>query len=216
MATERTGERRGAILNAVITTLSRTGYERLTMDAVASCAHASKATLYRNWSGKADLVEDALQSRPPCDQVVPDTGSVRGDLLAGLSQMVDEIRDRDLSLARALLTAVHGEPDLGAWLRGHLVDERCDAARAWVAREVDRGRLPADTDAELLSDVALPMVLMRLLVPGQPLDRPFLERVVDDVVLPLLLRTTEVPGDHGHDREHPAHDRPRVGQSTRA
>ena len=216
MGRDRAGGRRGAILDAVLTTLSKTGYERLTMDAVASCAHASKATLYRNWSGKAELVEDALQSRPPCERVVPDTGSIRGDLLAGLTQMVDEIRDQDLPIAQALLTAVHGEPDLGAWLRGHLVDERCDAARTWIAREVDRGRLPPGADAELVADVAVPMVLMRLLVPGDPPDRQFLERVVDDVVLPLLFRTTQSPGDHVHDRDHPGPDPSRVGQPTSA
>ena len=117
---------------------------------------------------------------------------------------------------QALLPAVHGEPDLGAWLRGHLVDERCDAARIWIAREVDRGRLPPGADADLMADVAVPMVLMRMLVPGQPLDRQFLERVVDDVVLPLLFRTAESPGDDVHDRDHPARDRSRVGQPTSA
>ncbi len=219
MLPDAVDNRRKAIFAAVLQTLASTGYDRLTMDAVASCARASKATLYRHWAGKAQLVEDALRHCDGQTVALPDTGSVRGDLLAALTLMVDSLRDH-LSMIQGLLTAMHAEPDLAAWLRGHLVDDRCAAARTWITREVDRGRLPADTDADLVTDVAVPMVLMRLLVTGQPVDRVYLERIVDDVVLPLLLRTTTVPhdlvpGEHADDRSHTAADRPRVGEPAR-
>lgn len=215
MTADGTGGRRGAILDAVLKTLASTGYDRLTMDAVANCAHASKATLYRHWAGKAELVEAALRHCDGQTVTLPDTGTVRGDLLAALTLMVDGLRDQDLSMIQGLLTATHAEPELADWLRGHLVDDRCAAARTWVAREVGRGRLPADADAELVTDVAVPMVLMRLLVTGQPVDQPFFERVVDDVVLPLLFRTTEHSGDHVHARDHAAHDHVGVGEPAR-
>lgn len=215
MLPDAVANRRKAIFAAVLQTLASTGYDRLTMDAVASCARASKATLYRHWAGKAQLVEDALRHCDGQTVALPDTGSVRGDLLAALTSMVDGLRDQDLSMIQGLLTAIHAEPDLADWLRGHLVDDRCAAARTWAAREVDRGRLPAGADLDLVTDVAGSMVLMRLLVTGQPVDLAYLERIVDDVVLPLLFRTTQYPGEHADDRNQTAADRPRVGEPAR-
>src|ERR1700679_672658 len=71
--------RDAALRDAALELLAEIGYDRLTIDSVAARAHASKTTIYRRWSGKAELVVDALNclkdSRP-----VPDTGSLSGDL----------------------------------------------------------------------------------------------------------------------------------------
>src|SRR3954454_20971276 len=78
------GDRERQILDAALEVLAEVGYDRLTMDAVAQRAKASKATLYRRWNGKVSLVIDALhhhhqQETPPTPV---DTGSLRGDLIA--------------------------------------------------------------------------------------------------------------------------------------
>ena len=77
------GEREREILEAALDTLADVGYDRLNFDAVASAAKASKATLYRRWPGKVDLVVDALQLMIGVEaDRYPDTGSLRGDLIA--------------------------------------------------------------------------------------------------------------------------------------
>src|ERR1700755_589877 len=80
------GVREQEILDAALEVLADVGYDRLTMDAVASRAKASKATLYRRWSSKAKLVIDALhQTKGPHE--FADTGTLRGDLQAAFCGM---------------------------------------------------------------------------------------------------------------------------------
>ena len=77
------GDRADEILDATLTLLFEVGYDRLTLDAVARKARASKATLYRRWDTKASLVVDALvraKQAPTVDD--HDTGSLRGDLMS--------------------------------------------------------------------------------------------------------------------------------------
>ena len=77
------GDREVEILEAAIDVLRESGYDRLTFDAVATAARASKATLYRRWPHKRDLVIDAVGLFIDCPaEQDPDTGSLRGDLLA--------------------------------------------------------------------------------------------------------------------------------------
>ena len=70
-----------ALRDAALDLLAEIGYDRLTIDSVAARAHASKTTIYRRWSGKAELIVDALNSLKG-SHPVPDTGSLRGDLEA--------------------------------------------------------------------------------------------------------------------------------------
>src|SRR5581483_10849004 len=87
--------RDAAILDATLRILGDVGYDRLTIDAVATEARASKATVYRRWPGKAALVVDAIQSLNPYAAGTggepPDTGSLRGDLLAGVSNFAERL-----------------------------------------------------------------------------------------------------------------------------
>ena len=73
--------RDGALREAALELLADVGYDRLTLEAVAARARAGKTTIYRRWSGKAELVVDALVSaKGPLG--FPDTGSLAGDLRA--------------------------------------------------------------------------------------------------------------------------------------
>ena len=92
MSEERTGAatrgpaRELAILTAAAALVTEIGYERVTLDAIAARAHASKATMYRKWPGKAELIADALRRRADGGVTEPaDTGSLRGDLLLTVS-----------------------------------------------------------------------------------------------------------------------------------
>ena len=77
----RAAARRQAILDAALALLMEVGYDRMSMDGLAERAHAGKATIYRHWTGKAEVVVEAIRCRK-CDNfsAPPDTGSLRGDL----------------------------------------------------------------------------------------------------------------------------------------
>src|SRR5277367_6556516 len=96
--------REQAILDAALSLVMEVGYDRLSMDALAERAHAGKATIYRHWSGKAEVVVEAIRCRK-CDEFLapPDTGSLRGDLLAALNHSRESFSEEDASLLIGLV-----------------------------------------------------------------------------------------------------------------
>src|ERR1700742_756538 len=85
----RDPQRREAILRAAITLVAEVGYDRMTVEALAARAGVSKPTIYRRWpGGKPEIVADAIRSKHADGDHTPDTGSLRGDLLAFLSSMI--------------------------------------------------------------------------------------------------------------------------------
>ena len=105
------GERELEILEATLEVLDEVGYDLLTMDAVATRAKASKATLYRRWKGKPELVVAAIMAHKG-DAVVPDTGSLRGDLIAAYCGGNGGLDDRMAqSVLSAVVTAMGRDPE---------------------------------------------------------------------------------------------------------
>jgi AcrR family transcriptional regulator len=187
--------RERAILAAVIGLLGEAGYEAMTMDAVAARAHASKATIYRRWPGKAELVRAAVDAhiagRVPGDQ---DTGSLRGDLLAVLQAMRGHLTPEFMAMMSSLVHAMRADPDLAASLRS-LIDQDAVAGQI-IGRAVRRGDLPAaaeQTLARLVHEVIEALVLRQLMMSAE-LDTAFAGHVVDDVILPLLAGSIIPPG----------------------
>ncbi|WP_158887246.1 TetR/AcrR family transcriptional regulator [Amycolatopsis anabasis] len=178
--------RERAILQAVTELLGEVGYQALTMDAVAARARASKATIYRRWRNKAELVKAALDAYDSeFNLVIRDTGELRGDLVAVLEALRDKATDEYLGMLNALIAAARYDTELAAALHEHTEDEELSPFAASLDRAVARGDLPADVDGTLVHDVAEAMILRQLTV-GLPLDDAFVTRVVDDVLLPLL------------------------------
>jgi len=153
------GDREQEIFDATLQVLEEVGYDRLTMDAVASAARASKATLYRRWNGKVALVIDALISQKG-QPVVPDTGTLRGDLHSLLHGALNTFgRGRGQFVARLLREAGH-HPEITDLVDAILEGTNFpDAARARITRDIPLGRLGtppevADMCVYLLSDEA--------------------------------------------------------------
>src|SRR3954453_18015238 len=107
-ATATRGEsRESAILCAAFELLAEIGYERLTMDAVAIRARASKATIYRRWPGKAELVAAALRLCAGNDTMpIAESDSLRGDLIAMLRALRDKFQRSDRALFSGLIRAM--------------------------------------------------------------------------------------------------------------
>jgi AcrR family transcriptional regulator len=176
------------ILDAAVSIVSEVGYERMTMDAVAARAKVSKATIYRRWDSKANLVVEALRCRKFADLALPDTGDLRADLLAGLQCFCESGHGPDGGLFQGVLAAMREDEELSRLVRERMVEPKREMTRTWLRAYVEQGLLPADADVDLFHEVGMAMVASRLIFTGEPLDDAFLARVVDDVLLPLLTR----------------------------
>src|SRR6185437_11527321 len=90
----RDPQRRQAVLDAALALIAEVGYDRTTVDAIAHRAGVSKPTLYRRWPhGKPELVADAIRDRHAEINQTPDTGSLRGDLLALTNLLTGRLRE---------------------------------------------------------------------------------------------------------------------------
>ena len=179
-----------AICDATLALLLEVGYDRMSMDAVAARAHASKATIYRRWPGKQELVLDAVRARGVGLTVAEDTGSLRGDLVATYRSAVHGSAADDADLIAGVLRAMRTAPELADCVRSQVIESKCDVSRVIVARAVTRGELPAETDPLILHEVASALWFHRVLVVGGPVDDAFIAHVVDDVLMPLLDRSS--------------------------
>ncbi len=146
------GEREGEIFTAVVALLVEAGYDKLTFDAVATAVRASKATLYRRWPTKADLVLDAVAGHLPAEpEVDDDTGSLRGDLLAqacGPGGLCDD----SPAVLGALIPAMHRDRDLFAAFRERFVQPKLERNIAAFERARDRGEVGPGADLHLLAN----------------------------------------------------------------
>jgi AcrR family transcriptional regulator len=179
------GDREREILDAALYVLSEFGYDRLTMDAVAQRAKASKATLYRRWNSKATLVVDALASQkasPP----VPDSGDLRTDLLTAFCGM-GGLTDHDTtSTFGAVMTALTTDPEFASEFRTRVLQPKAQLSRQIFQRAVDRGQVRDDLDLDLVAPALAGIVLHRLFVMGEQPGPTLIEQVIDQIILPAV------------------------------
>ncbi|NYD42536.1 TetR/AcrR family transcriptional regulator [Nocardioides panaciterrulae] len=177
------GDREQQILDATLAVLTEVGYDRLTMDAVASRAKASKATLYRRWNGKEALVVEALLSVHDVAPL-PDTGTLRGDLIAsfcGLGGLTDAT---SVGTFTAVLTAITHDPEFADAFRTQVIGPKAQASRTVFERARDRGEIPVDVDLDLLAPSLAGIVLHRIFLLGEAPDEALITRVIDQIILP--------------------------------
>ncbi|WP_217144422.1 TetR/AcrR family transcriptional regulator [Streptomyces sp. AC627_RSS907] len=182
-----TPAREAELYGAVLDLLREVGYDALTMDAVATRTRSSKATLYRQWGGKAELVVKAVRHDKHAEIGSIDTGSLRGDLHALVSREDDCTMAQNSALMRGLAMALHQNPDLRQAFREQLVEPETAEFRRLLQRAVDRGEIRADRPAlEFLVHMMVGGVATRTLLDDQPPTRDFLLSYIDAVVLPAL------------------------------
>ncbi|MFE7464434.1 TetR/AcrR family transcriptional regulator [Streptomyces sp. NPDC057499] len=172
-----------AIFDTTLRHLAERGYARLTIEAVAQDAGVNKTTIYRWWPSKPALLRAALVHARVLDIDIPDTGSLRGDLVALVEQVVALLTNgRTEPVARAL-TSGTGLPDdeLAALTRDFFAD-RFSREQPVFARAAARGELPGDADPMLLLDLVAGAVWMRVLLRREPVPPDFARDVVDAVL----------------------------------
>src|SRR4051794_8963486 len=183
------GDREVEILDAALEVLAEVGYDRLTMDAVALKAKASKATLYRRWNGKVSLVIDALhhhhQHEAPAEPV--DTGSLRGDLIesyCGSGGLTDK---PEVAAFGAILTAIMRDPEFAAAFRRDVVAPKLAASKVVFQRAIDRGEIGPGVDIELLAPALAGIVMHRFILVGDVPTEEIVVNVIDQIILPAAI-----------------------------
>lgn len=180
------GAREAEILAAALDTLAEVGYDRLTMDAVAQRAHASKATLYRRWQNKQSLVIEALENLKHVDQL-PDTGSLRGDLIEFYGCSGGLADPAVVSTLASVVTAIAHDPAFASAFRERILSHKIAATAVLYRRAIDRGEVRSDLDLDLVS-AALPGIVMhRFFLFAELPDRDAIARVIDGLIVPALL-----------------------------
>ncbi|GAB2938268.1 MULTISPECIES: TetR/AcrR family transcriptional regulator [Streptomyces] len=182
-----TPEREAELYAAVLDLLREVGYDALTMDAVAARTRSSKATLYRQWGGKAELVAKAIGREKSMSASGIDTGSLRGDLHA-LARLEDDcVMEQNSALMRGLAMAVHTNPEMLAVFREFLVEPQIAEVRRLLGRAVERGEVRPDNPAfDFVMHMMLGAFVTRTLLEELPPTQAFLVSYIDAVVLPAL------------------------------
>jgi AcrR family transcriptional regulator len=183
------GERENEILDATITMLASVGYDRLTLDAVAIEAKASKATLYRRWETKAELVVDAIARAKGAPHVSdPDTGTLRGDLIAMACTKGGFNDAHALRVISSVITALQHDQEFSDAFHERFLGPAAERSRLVYERAQRRGEIPDDVDLDLLNPVLGAIILHRAFVLRLPVDDTTVMRIIDEVVLPAATR----------------------------
>jgi AcrR family transcriptional regulator len=180
----RSEQARIAILNAGAELLLANGLDAVSMDAVATRAGVSKATIYRWWRTKETLALDALfYEWDVVRQTSRSTGSVRGDLLSLLRPWVRLVGSLPYGrVIMALINEAQTDPEFAKEYRARLVEPRREQARAILRRAIERDEIPASTKIEVALDLLYGSLYHRLLLGHAPLDDRFVRDVVDTVL----------------------------------
>jgi AcrR family transcriptional regulator len=186
----RDPSRDAAIRAAILEVLGREGYAGLTMDAVAAEAGVGKATIYRRWRTKAQLVADAVASLDGDRAPVPDTGSLEEDLRHLLRWLVTTVNGPLGAATRALLSEMPHQPELRAAFDDGPVGRWHETFREVWSRAERRGEVRPGLLGSAVAASASGPILQRWLFGGQPVDHAFADEVLVDVVL-ALVRTDE-------------------------
>ncbi|WP_369252146.1 TetR/AcrR family transcriptional regulator [Geodermatophilus amargosae] len=184
----RDPSRDDVIRAAILQLLGEVGYGALTMDAVAAEAGVGKATIYRRWRTKQDLVVDTVSDLNRAWTVDVDTGSLEGDLRSLVHRMVEMMASPVGAATRSLLAAMQHEPALiEAFREGPLAVWRRAYDELW-ARAQARGEVGPGLPQSIPAEATTALLVQRWMVTREPVDAAYADAVLETVVLPLVRR----------------------------
>jgi AcrR family transcriptional regulator len=186
-AQPRPGRRRDpsldtAILAATLDTFAQEGYAGVSIEGVAAKAGVGKATIYRRWPSKAELVVEAVRCGAYVDDHLPDTGDVRADLAAMMRNMLDRLRGEDGQVMLTFAAERLRNPELAAEFERSVIGHKRTHMHRIITAAVARGELPEDIDIELVGEAG-PAIVWHHALYGIPLDDDLPERILN-IVLP--------------------------------
>ena len=185
----RDPSRDGVIRAAILSLLAEVGYGALTMDAVAAQAGVGKATIYRRWRTKEDLVVDTIAEVNRAQMPVPDTGSLEGDLRAMLHAVVAGINGPSGAATQALLSTIPHNPALAEAFRDGPLGVWGQGFGQIFTKAEERGELRPGLAGTVVSEVIGAPLVQRWLVSGLPVTEEYADEVLEQIVMPLLRAT---------------------------
>ncbi len=191
-AAARPGRRRDpavdeAVKAAVLDLLTERGWAGVSMDGVAARARVGKASIYRRWSSRVQMVAEAITELNLSGIDRPDTGTLHGDLLVLYRAMITSLQGPLGTASRAVLGVLPHEPALAEAFRAGPIAVWSDAFTDVFSAAVARGELDPARLGTVAGEAGPAVLMTRWLVTGQPLDEQLAVDVVDLVALPLLL-----------------------------
>lgn len=201
-----TSEREAELFRTVLEQLVLSGYEALTMDAVAHKARTSKATIYRQWQGKPGLVAAALRHVKP-EGSDHDTGSLRGDLVA-VAEEIGRFATENAHLLAAVSHGVNTDPALAAAVRECVIEPNSGKLAPVLERAMARGEIdPANPAMTYVPMLLIQTVASRQTLEGKTVDTAYLVDLVDAVILPALTAGAPAAAHAGPPGRSRSHDR---------
>jgi len=178
-------EREAELLAITLELLREHGYDRFSVEAVATKAKASKATMYRRWPTKADLVLAAFIEGTRDSATPPNTGSLRGDLMEiGRSTCVQALEH--MRTMRAVLNEMSHSPALQEAMQQKFVLQRNLVIDSVMADAVERGEIEAAAINQEVFDLLPGYLVFRVLVADREPTEETVRVLVDDVLMPSL------------------------------
>lgn len=176
-----------ALVDAAWAELQTAGYTALTYEGVATRAGTSKPVLYRRWPTKVDLVLAALEySGLFSRRELPDTGSLRGDVLHALRDF-NAYRSGFMAAINVYMASINAETGLSpADLRERLLGGRAQVGRVMLERAAARGEIPTRDWPEGIASLPSDLVRHDLVMSLKPLPDRRIVEIVDDIWLPLV------------------------------
>ena len=175
-----------AIHEAALELLSEVGYDRTTIEGIAARAHVSKATIYRRFKNKQEILMAAMGEHAVCSLPLIDTGSLRSDLIELISEHVKALKGPDGELMMGLLSSAHRDPELGKLLPQNRPATNDTVSAAIFERALAREEISQDANLEFLGEVIPAIFSHRLFITHQSVNRTFIEHLVDDLLIPAL------------------------------
>jgi AcrR family transcriptional regulator len=179
----------GAILIAALELMAETGARDLRMDDVAARAGVGKATIYRRYRSKDELITAAI-AELVSEISIPDTGRTRADLLALMRGAVEAYRGSlEAAVMPSLVEAMSRDAELARLVREEFLARRRAALQEVLERGIERGDLQRDLDIDLALDVLGGPLFYRLLITGGPIDEHLAVGVVELILRGFAPRT---------------------------
>ncbi|KQY59868.1 hypothetical protein ASD11_10135 [Aeromicrobium sp. Root495] len=176
-----------AIIDATIDLLVLEGYDRLSMEGVATAAGVGKATVYRRWGSKAELVIDAMATLKPAIDTI-DSGSLDGDLELMIASSCSPHTQRLAQVMVSVCSALPREPELLEAFKTRFTEPRIARITAMLERARSRDELGPEVDVAMAASLVPSLMLQRALMTGQPAGLAYAQKVVGTVLLPVLGR----------------------------
>ncbi|WP_309227785.1 MULTISPECIES: TetR/AcrR family transcriptional regulator [unclassified Mycolicibacterium] len=180
-------DRETELLAVTLRLLQQHGYDRLTVEAVATEAKSSKSTIYRRWPSKTELVLAAFIEGTRVQLVPPRTGSLRTDLLRIGASVCEQAREHASTMS-AIMSEIAHCPELSEALQNQFVLQRKLLMTEVLTEAVNRGEIAAAAIHTELWDVLPGYLVFRSLIPGRPPTAETVRALVDDVLMPSLTR----------------------------